>query len=292
MLGSEHPAVDAEMIEMALQMIGGLGIQANLMINSVGCKNCRPQYIELLKSELQKALPQLCEDCRRRSVSNSLRVFDCKVESCQPFIGRLPVIADHLCPECSDHFSKVKSYLNEAKIDYRILPRLVRGLDYYVRTAFEIVSGDLGSQNALAGGGRYDGLSEILGGPPAPAIGFAMGLDRLVMVLPEEKSAQWQWRPKLFLAYMGEPAFKKALDIARELRGRGYSCLVDYAAGSLKSQFRLANKIKAEHILIIGDNELARGSYSIKDLDNSRQWEVTLPDLIDYFQAQNLSTKS
>ena len=147
-------------------------------------------------------------------MTNSLRVFDCKVESCQPYIEKLPVITDHLCTECSDHFAGVKGYLEEAGISYEIVPRLVRGLDYYVRTAFEIVSGELGAQNALAGGGRYDGLSEVLGGPPVQAIGFAMGLDRLVMLLPEEQSAKGK-RPELFLAFMGGAAFKKALEIAR-----------------------------------------------------------------------------
>ena len=164
-LGSDHPAVDAEMIEMALWLLESLGVKARLLINSVGCRNCRPPYIELLRAELKKYHADLCEDCRRRAVSNSLRVFDCKVESCQPYIEKLPVITEHLCAECAEHFARVKSYLDEAGISYEVVPRLVRGLDYYVRTAFEIVSGELGSQNALAGGGRYDGLSEDPGRP-------------------------------------------------------------------------------------------------------------------------------
>jgi histidyl-tRNA synthetase len=290
-LGSNHPAVDAEMIEMALRIIGSLGVKSRLLINSIGCKNCRPPYIELLRLELQKIQADLCEDCRRRAVSNSLRVFDCKVASCQPFIGRLPAIADRLCSECSEHFAKVKSYLDDANNQYEIHPKLVRGLDYYMRTAFEIVSGELGSQNALAGGGRYDGLSEILGGPPAPAIGFAMGLDRLVMVLSEELSAKWQWKPELFLAYMGEHAFIRALAIAQELRDRGHSCYIDFESGSLKSQFRLANKLKAEHVLIIGDDELARGSYSIKRLNDSAQWEISQAELPGYLQSRKISAK-
>jgi histidyl-tRNA synthetase len=288
-LGSDHPAIDAEMIEMALRLIESLGIKAGLLINSVGCKNCRPQYVELLRSELQNYIPNLCEDCRRRAGSNSLRVFDCKVESCQPHIARLPVITDHLCSECSEHFGDVKSYLEDAAIPFEILPRLVRGLDYYVRTAFEIVSGDLGAQNALAGGGRYDGLSEMLGGPPSPAIGFALGLDRLVMVLPEDSSSRWEWRPELLIAYMGEPAFRRALTIARELRTEGRSCYIDFSAGSLKSQFRLANKLKADHVLIIGEEELARDSYSIKKLADGRQWEITRSELGTYLQSNKKS---
>jgi histidyl-tRNA synthetase len=282
-LGSDHPAVDAEMIEMALWYLESLGIQSRLLLNSVGCGNCRPQYLEVLRRALQDRLPYLCEDCRRRTSTNSLRVFDCKVESCQPHIEKLPLITDHLCAECREHFERVKGYLGEAAIPYDIVPRLVRGLDYYVRTAFEIVSGELGSQNALAGGGRYNGLSEILGGPPVPGIGFAMGLDRLVMVLPEERSAEFQWKPEVFLASMGEPAFRKALEIARQLRRKGHSCYTDFnAEGSLRSRMRLANKLNAGHVVILGENELARGVYSIKRLSDSKQWEVTLDQLVEY----------
>jgi histidyl-tRNA synthetase len=281
-LGSDHPAVDAEMIEMALWLLASLRVKARLLINSVGCAACRPGYIERLRNEVQHYLPQLCDDCRRRATTNTLRIFDCKVESCQSFIGRLPAITDHLCANCSEHFSALRKYLEDAGISYEILPRLVRGLDYYVRTAFEIVSGELGSQNALAGGGRYDGLSEVLGGPPVPAIGFAMGVDRLVMILPDEQSAERQWRPKLFLVYLGDAAFRKALDVVRYLRHQGHTCSLDFSQGSLKSQMRLANKLKAEHVLILGENELARERYTIKNMEDSRQWEVTLSELADY----------
>jgi len=285
-LGTDHPAADAEMIETALRFLESMGIKAELLINSVGCADCRPQYMDLLRQELRKHLPALCEDCRRRAETNSLRVFDCKVESCQPYIQKLPFIADHLCGDCAEHFSSMKSCLQEAGIAYEFAPRLVRGLDYYVRTAFEIVSGELGSQNALVGGGRYDGLSEVLGGPRVPGLGFALGLDRLVMLLPEDQSSGWQWKPELFLAYMGEPAFRKAQDIARGLRQRGHACYYDFLAGSLKSQLRLANKLRAEHVLIIGKDELERDRYSIKSLKDSRQWEVTLSELESYLQAQ------
>jgi histidyl-tRNA synthetase len=283
-LGSDHPGVDAEMIEMALWFLQSLGVRGRLLLNSVGCARCRPAYIDTLRQELQKHLPDLCEDCRRRATTNSLRVLDCKVVSCQPFIEKLPFITDHLCAECSGHFARVKDHLESAAIEYEIVPRLVRGLDYYVRTAFEIVSGDLGAQNALVGGGRYDGLSEVLGGPPVQGIGFAMGLDRLVMVMPENQSTGWQWKPELFLAFMGAQAFAKALEIARTLRHLGHKCYVDFAEGSLKSQMRLANKLQAAHVLIIGDNELARDRYAIKRLEDSRQWEVSIPELIEYLR--------
>jgi histidyl-tRNA synthetase len=291
-LGSEHPAVDAEMIEMALWFLQSLGVKGRLLLNSVGCSHCRPGYIELLRLELQKYLPNLCEDCRRRATTNSLRVLDCKVESCQPFIEKLPAITDHLCPECRSHFARVKGHLADATIEYEIVPRLVRGLDYYVRTAFEIVSGDLGAQNALVGGGRYDGLSEVLGGPPVQGIGFAMGLDRLVMVMPEDQSVGRQWRPELFLAFMGARAFAKALEISRTLRRLGHKCYVDFTEGSLKSQMRLANKLKAEHVLIIGDNELARERYAMKRLEDSYQWEVSVPELIEYLRRPEIDRQN
>jgi histidyl-tRNA synthetase len=284
-LGSEHPAVDAEMIEMALWFLESLGIKARLLLNSVGCGNCRPPYVEALRQELSKCAGNLCEDCQRRAVTNSLRVLDCKVESCQPYIANLPVITDALCTDCSVHFAGVKKFLDEAGINYEVVPRLVRGLDYYVRTAFEIVSGELGAQNALAGGGRYDGLSEVLGGPRVHAIGFAMGLDRLVMLLPEEQSSKWQRKPELFLAHMGDAAFKKALEIARELRRQGHSCYLDYSGGTLKSQMRLANRMGSAHVLIIGDNELERSIYSIKRLEDSHQWEITIPEIANYLKS-------
>ena len=284
-LGSDHPAVDAEMIEMALWFFKSLGIKARLLLNSVGCGNCRPPYLEILRLDLQKCLPLLCEDCRRRASTNSLRVFDCKIETCQPYIEKLPMMAEHLCTECSTHFARVKDCLHDADIPFEIVPRLVRGLDYYVRTAFEVVSGELGAQDALAGGGRYDGLSEVLGGPPVQAIGFAMGLDRLVMVLPKVQSAEWVWKPKLFIAFMGEPALKKAFEIARSLRHQGLSCYIDFSEGSLKSQMRLANKLRSEHVLIIGENELARDQYPLKRLEDAQQWEVTIPALVDYLES-------
>lgn len=286
-LGSDHPAVDAEMIEMALWLLESLGLESKLLLNSVGCRQCRPQYILRLRKSLESEIDGLCQDCRRRSDTNSLRVFDCKVPGCQTIIQNLPSITDNLCHECSAHFSAVQGYLRDAGIGFEIAPRLVRGLDYYVRTAFEIISKDLGSQNSLIGGGRYDGLSEVLGGPPVHAIGFAAGLDRLTMVLPEEKSAAGKWKPDLFVAYRGDTAFQKALQVARELRRRAHSCYLDYSRASLKSQMRLANKIDAAHVLIIGDDELERDRYTIRRMEDSEQWEVSIRELQEYLQSRN-----
>ncbi|HTY62103.1 MAG TPA: histidine--tRNA ligase [Acidobacteriota bacterium] len=284
-LGSDHPAVDAEMIDMALWFLQSLNVEAKLLLNSVGCRNCRPRYVSLLQSELGKCVDNLCEDCRRRAATNSLRVFDCKVESCQPYIDQLPFITDHLCPECAEHFEKVKSFLDEAGIVYTIVPRLVRGLDYYIRTAFEIVSGELGSQNAIAGGGRYDGLSEALGGPPVHALGFALGLDRLVMILPEDSNSKEQAGPDLFLAHLGEAAFKKATEIVRDLRHRGLSCCLDFFSGTLKSQMRQANRLGAKFVLILGEDELARGVASMKNLQDSSQQEIAIPEIAGFLKS-------
>ena len=284
-LGSDHPAIDAEMIEMALWFIRSLGVEARLILNSVGCRECRPPYGVLLQKGLSECVDNLCEDCRRRASTNILRVFDCKIETCQPHIDNLPVITEHLCQECSEHFAKVKKFLDEAGIAYNIVPRLVRGLDYYVRTAFEIVSGELGSQNALAGGGRYDGLSEALGGPPVQALGFALGLDRLVMILPDGEDIARRSRPDLFLAYMGESAMNEAAAIARNLRHQGFACHLDFSAGTLKSQMRMANRIGARYVLILGEDELARGMAAIKCLEDSSQLEIAIPEIAGYLAS-------
>ena len=281
-IGSSHPAVDAEIIEMAVSMLETLGVKSRLLINSVGCRVCRPKYVELLRRETEKNSDGFCEDCRRRAVVNSLRVLDCKVEGCQPLISNLPVITEYLCEDCAKHFTDVRGYLDDAGIKYEIVPRLVRGLDYYNRTAFEIVSSELGSQNAIAGGGRYDGLSEILGGPAAPAIGFAVGLDRLALILAETRGQTDRRVPEIFLAWMGDAAFQKALKIAGQLRRNGHYCHIEFSEGSLKSRMRLANKLGAQHVLIIGDNELAAERYTVKRLTDSEQWEASLPEIENY----------
>jgi len=286
-LGSENPAVEVEVIEMMLFFLESLEVKSRLLINSVGDARCRPGYIELLRQELLRHQAGLCADCRRRTEINPLRVLDCKVETCQPIIAGLPKIADHLCDECAKHFEEVKAHLREAGIAYEIVPRLVRGLDYYVRTAFEIVSGDLGAQNALVGGGRYDGLAEVLGGPRVPGFGFAMGLDRLVMILPESVRARGKRQPAVFLAHVGEAAFRKALAIARALRHKGYPCHLELA-GSLKSQMRQANRVEAQNVLIIGEEELARERYVLKRMDDSTQRVLSLPEL-EEFLSRNRS---
>ncbi len=285
-LGSDHPAIEAETVEMILGLIGSLGISARLEINSVGCSNCRPAYLELLRGELRSDPLAFCEDCRRRTETNPLRVLDCKVEACQPRINRLPMMIDHLCTECAGHFDRFKSHLASAGLAFTVVPRLVRGLDYYVRTAFEIVSGELGAQNALAGGGRYDGLAEVLGGPPTHGFGFALGLDRLIMLLPDAVGAQAIQKPELFIAHMGEAALGKAISVARRCRSEGFRCSLEFEGGSLKSQMRMANRLNARHVLIIGEEELAKELYKIRRMSNSEQKEISLGELAGYLRER------
>ena len=284
-LGSDHSAVEAETIEMVLLLLESLGVQASLQVNSVGDSACRPAYLDLLRRELRKEPQALCEDCRRRIDSNPLRVLDCKVETCQPRINQLPMLIDHLCEDCAIHFARFKSYLAESGISYQVIPRLVRGLDYYVRTAFEIISGELGAQNAVAGGGRYDGLAEVLGGPPTHGFGFALGLDRLIMLLPESTRLRAVQKPDLLLAHLGEASMRKAISVARQLRLKGFRCHIEFGGGSLKSQLRLANRLGVRHAMIIGESELASDLYKIRRMDSSEQREISLADLPDYLET-------
>jgi histidyl-tRNA synthetase len=284
-LGSDHPAIEAEVIEMVQAFLGSLGIESRLLVNSVGCPGCRPAYMRLLREALRGSQEQFCEDCRRRTETNALRVFDCKVESCQPHIEKLPKISDHLCQSCSDHFRRFRGYLEASAVEYEVVPRLVRGLDYYVRTAFELISAGLGAQNALAGGGRYDGLAEAIGGPPVQGVGFAMGIDRLVMILPVEAGSERLLQPDVYIAFVGDGALDRAREVARLLRAHSFSCVLDYSAASLKSQMRLANRLKARHVLIIGNEEVRSGRYLVKRMADSNQWASSLPELEQYLAA-------
>ena len=271
-IGSESPVVDAEVIEMVVRILRVAGLQGfQLLLNSVGCRNCRPQYIELLRQELQQVKAGLCEDCQRRADTNPLRVLDCKVEADQPIIDKLPTILEHLCEVCKPHFDTVQRYLRDAGIEFEIRPRLVRGLDYYMRTTFEVVHGSLGAQNSVLGGGRYDGLAESLGSKvPAPGIGFSIGEDRLVMSVEPENP---QGTLDLFIAPLGEAASRECARLARELRADGISVEL-LAESKLKRAMELANKLNARFTLIIGENEIATGQYALKNMQTGEQQNV------------------
>jgi len=267
-IGSESPVVDAEVIEMVVELLDRAGLTGfQLLINSVGDHRCRPQYIELLRRELAGISGKMCGDCQRRAETNPLRVLDCKVEADQPIIEKLPAIVDHLCAECLAHFDAVKRQLDGRGIEYEVRPRLVRGLDYYMRTTFEVVHGGLGAQNSVLGGGRYDGLAESLGSKlAAPGIGFSIGEDRLVSIV---EAGQPATALDLLIAPLGEPAMRQAALMAREYRRSGLS--VELAEGKLKRLMELANKLGARYVLIVGEDEMAAGRYALKNMSTGEQ---------------------
>jgi len=284
-IGSESPTVDAEVIEMVVDLLQRVGLEDfTLLLNSVGCSNCRPAYIQRLREELDKVATTLCEDCQRRAVTNPLRVLDCKVPEDQPIIDKLPSILDHLNPECRAHFDAVQALLKDRDIAFEVRPRLVRGLDYYMRTTFEVVHGALGAQNSVLGGGRYDGQAEALGSKlPAPGIGFSIGEDRLVMTVEGVTKPD---RLDLFIAALGEPATHQAGHLAREVRQSGYS--VEVAPdGKLKRAMELANKLGARYTLIVGDNEIASGRYALKNMTSGEQQQVAREEIAPRLQTTN-----
>jgi len=275
-IGSDSPFVDAEVIELAIEILVRAGLSGfTLLLNSVGDMNCRPAYVERLRAALVPVASRLCGDCQRRAKTNPLRVLDCKVPQDQPLIDKLPSILDHLCGPCADHFSAVRRYLHDRGIGYEIRPRMVRGLDYYMRTTFEVVHGNLGAQNSVLGGGRYDGLAESLGSPVhSPGIGFSIGEDRLVMTVDQTSPEALD----VFMAPLGEAALLHAGGLARDLRRAGISVEVS-ANSKLKRAMELANKASARFALILGDDEIAAGRYSLKDMQTGNQQQTSRDEL-------------
>jgi histidyl-tRNA synthetase len=279
-IGSESPVVDAEVIEMVAEILNQAGIpDYRILLNSVGCPKCRPQFMNLLRERLAAVAEGMCEDCRRRAVTNPLRVLDCKVPGDQPIIESLPSILDHLCSECSAHFGRVRQLLDDRSISYTVSPRLVRGLDYYTRTTFEFVHGALGAQNSVLGGGRYDGLAEQLGSRiAAPGIGFSIGEDRLVMAVEEKHPELHRPVLDLFIAPLGEASLRHAAGLAYALRQKGATVELG-ADAKLKKSLELANKLGARYTLIVGDNEIASGTYTLKDMAAGEQATVSGDEL-------------
>ena len=273
--GVENPMVDAELIVMLIHFLRSVGLEKlELQINTLGDRTCRPKYREGLKKYLAGKAFQLCEDCKRRLETNPLRVLDCKVETCKQAIADAPKVTDFICSECQTHFDSVKEYLETAALTYIVNPRMVRGLDYYTRTAFEVVSYQLGSQNAVAGGGRYDNLFQEIGGKEIPGIGFAIGMERLISLLPEGKG--FAKFPDLFVAALGEASFKEAYRIVNQLHLGGIRAELDYEGKSLKSQMRRADKLKARYTLILGEEELKRGKALLRNMGTKSQEEIPM----------------
>jgi histidyl-tRNA synthetase len=254
-----------------------------LLINSVGEPASRAAYLEKLREAIKPQLDKLCADCHHRFEANALRVFDCKIESCQPVIATLPVITDSLDEASREHFEKFKAHLDARGIAYTVNPRMVRGLDYYTRTAFEIVGNDkLGAQNTLVGGGRYDGLSETIGGPPTKGFGFAFGLDRMVMSLPEDEAERLRAAdaPDVFVVFLGDVAREHAFKVARELRAAGAAVAMEFEDRKMKKAMTAAAKSRARYALIIGEDEVASGKYGLKNLAAGEQEQLSLNEII------------
>ncbi len=285
--GSDAPAIDAEVIEMVMTFFDRLELQGvQLDINSIGCRECRPKYVELLRAELLKVKDKLGPDSQRRIETNPLRVLDSKLESEQGIIATLPHIADHLCEACAAHYAAVKHQLEMRGVIYRENWRLVRGLDYYMRTTFEITAQGLGSQNAVCGGGRYDGLVELLGGPPTKGIGFAIGEDRLILSLQESGKAPAQQGRDVYIAWMGERAHATAIRAAKDLRKAGFSVELPPVEQKFGKALGQADKLGAKYALILGDNEVSEGLWTLKTLADGSQAKYTEPDLLEHLRKQ------
>jgi histidyl-tRNA synthetase len=279
--GTDSPMIDAEMMHMLGLLTDRIGISGVVLnINTLGCPECRQTYRQVLKEYLTARGDQFCEDCLRRRDTNPLRVFDCKAEKCQGLLQNAPMLIDYICEDCRVHFDAVKGYLAKLGTPYVVNPRIVRGLDYYMRTTFEVISNRLGSQNAIGGGGRYNGLVRDLGGPDVPAIGFAIGMERLIMLLQQEQREVVR-TPKFFIAGLGEQPHESAFLIAQQLRGHGLEVEMDYEGRSLKSQMRRADKSGARYVLILGEDEMMRSQIQLRDMRTKTQSVLPLNDVVE-----------
>lgn len=280
MFGAAAPSADAEMILMANSVLNNLGIKnLSLEINSIGCPECRGKYHAALKEYFSSRSSELCDTCRDRLDRNPMRILDCKSPVCKEIADGAPIMLDYLCDECREHFEGVKKHLNAAKLNFTVNPKIVRGLDYYTKTVFEFISGDIGAQSTVCGGGRYDGLVEQMGGPKMPSLGFAMGIERLLMVMeginadfPDPKT------PDIYIATMGDAASLKATEICMALREEGFTAVTDVASRSLKAQMKYADKIGARYSAVLGDDELNNDRCVLKNMTNGEQQEVSLSD--------------
>ena len=289
---SDAPAIDAEVLEMLVVFFKRVGLtRTTLYINSIGCKECRPQYVELLREKLREVKNQLGPDSQRRIETNPLRVLDSKLPQEQPLIAKLPRISDHLCAECREHFAKLKEELGLRGIVYEENWRLVRGLDYYTRTTFEVTAEGLGSQNAVCGGGRYDGLVELLGGPPTKGIGFAIGSDRAILSIQEGGKLPHLPGLAVFVAWMGQAAYPTAVNIARKLRTAGLAVELPPEEMKFKKSLGLADKLGASYALIIGEDEVASNTFTLKRLADSEQKKLSELELLEYLESERRGSR-
>ena len=281
-IGSSDPFLDAEIVALSELLFKRLGLGGYaLLLNSVGCRECRPSYVRMLTLFLQGVSQSLCEECVRRSRENPLRVFDCKNEDCRQALTEAPVIGEQLCPACREHFDAVKEHLDRLSVSFEVDNRLVRGLDYYTNTTFEFRFDGLGAQNTVSAGGRYDYLAEELGGPETPGVGFSLGVERLLMAMEAQGLDPFS-AAKLDVFVVGAPGADRGrlLDIMTDLRAAGVSADADFMERGLKAQMKQADRLKARLVLILGKDELQRGEVTFRDLDQSNQWTVSLADMI------------
>ena len=280
MFGAADPAADAEMILLANSVLSNLGIEnLSLELNSIGCPECRAKYHAALKEYFASRKNELCETCKDRLERNPMRSLDCKSPVCKEIADKAPVMLDFLCDGCREHFEGVKKHLESAKLKFTVNPKIVRGLDYYTQTVFEFVSGDIGAQSTVCGGGRYDWLVGQMGGPEMPSLGFAMGIERLLMVM-EAQNAEFPEAkiPDVYIATMGESAKLKATKLCMDIRNEGFTAVTDIAGRSVKAQMKYADKIGAKFSTVIGDDELANDRCILKNMTTGEQQEVTLSD--------------
>lgn len=282
--GGAGADTDAEVIKLAYTVLKKCGLSVKLYINSMGCPDCRKKYNEALKGYFADKLDKLCSTCRERYNKNPLRILDCKEEGCKALCKDAPKIIDYLCKDCSAHFKKLQELLTDCGVAYEINPFIVRGLDYYTKTVFEFVTTALGSQGTVCGGGRYDNLISQLGGTPTCGVGFGMGIERLLMLMEAEKVIiPERENVKLYIATMGDAAYKKAFEIISALRDKGVKAEVDHAGRGIKAQFKYADKIHAENVVTLGENELASGIAQIKHMADGSLKEVKIDEISLYF---------
>jgi histidyl-tRNA synthetase len=275
--GEKDPAIDAEIVEMADFLCSSLGVMdRKILVNSVGCRQCRPAYHKELKAAAESHRDRLCSDCQRKIDTNPLRIFDCKIETCREITREFPKITDYLCPECDDNFRQFRSYLDLYGIKYQLEPLLVRGIDYYTRITFEIISSKLGAQDSILGGGRYDDMMEDFGGPDICGTGFAVGMERLLSLVPSEE------RPEVFVyvVTMGEEAKKVGMELSRAIRRTGVECLIEYKDRSLRNQMSRADKLGAAWVLVIGEDEVKKKNFQLKEMKSGEQKTCTQGELL------------
>lgn len=280
--GSSDPLLDAEIVLMNVQLFRELGLNAlEVNINSVGCEKCRPDFRKELKKYFKENVARMCADCKERFEFNPLRILDCKEEKCQGPIDGAPASVDFLCPACRDHFEQVIKMLDYQQVKFNVNKRLVRGLDYYTRTTFEVVSGKLGAQNAVSGGGRYDTLVQELGGKATPAVGFAIGMERVIQIMTNDECRMTnEGKIILFIATLGDEAGKLGFDLLSKAREKGIAADMDYVGKSLKAQLKMADRLGAKYVYLLGADELSKGSAALKNMGTGEQKEVVFDDLL------------